>query len=436
MRLYRFRGGKQIPNRKNKARYQSIEKMPHVPYVYIPINKNVKRIVKIGEYIKMGQIVAYDEEESYIHSSVSGEVMDIEKIFMADGREEKVIKIKNDMTDTWEIMEKYPDYENLTRDQLVEIVKKAGILGMGGAMFPTFKKLKVPEGRKLSLLIANGCECEPYLNADNRLMQEKSKEITEGIKIIKSILGIDTAVIAIEAEKKEAIFSMKKQIKSEEEIRLAQVKEVYPQGGEKQLIKTITNKELSKDTLPYEEGILVLNVATLYAVYDAVVNGKALVERVVTIAGGGVEEGKNLRIKIGTLIEDILNILEFSKEKTERLVVGGPMTGAAQYNYNTPILKGTNGILALGKKDIGKVQKVNCTSCGSCVRRCPAGLVPLEFDRLVDYGEYKKLLEYSIGDCIECGMCSYTCPSYRPILESIKFGKKMIKELNLDDQKI
>lgn len=433
MKIFKFKGGTYPPERKNQTRYQNIEKMPHIPYVYIPIGKDVKRIVKMGEYVKVGQVVAYEENESYIHSSVSGEIIDIEKIKLANGIEEKTIKIKNDMTDSWELMEKYPEYSSLSKEKLIEIIKKAGILGMGGAMFPTFKKLKIPKDYSFKTLIINGCECEPYLNADNRLMQENEKEIVEGIKILKSIFEIERTVVGIEANKKEAIFSMKKGIKNEENIELAQLKSIYPQGCERQLIKSICNIEIPRNRLPFEFGILVMNVATIYAVYDAVINGKALIERIVTVAGSCVVEGKNFKVKIGTPIEDILNIVEHKEKCIDRLIVGGPMTGAAQKSTFTPILKGHNGILLMNNKEMRYAETRACIYCGSCVRRCPAGLIPLEFDRLVEYEEYEKLMEFDILHCIECGICSFTCPSSRPILEAIRFGKNKLREMKKND---
>lgn len=428
MKLYKFRGGTNPPHRKNQTRYQNIEKMPHVPYVYIPINKDVKRTVKIGEYVKVGQVIAYDENECYIHSSVSGEIIDIEKLKLANGQEEKVIKIKNDMSDTWELNKKNLDYKKLSKKDFIELIKKAGILGMGGAMFPTFKKLDILDKYKIDLLIINGAECEPYLNSDNRLMQENPKEIIEGIKIVRDILNIKRCIIGIEDNKKEAIFSIKKTLKAQDNIEIATLKTIYPQGGERQLIKTITNKEIAKDRFPFEEGIIMLNVATVEAIYDAVINGKALVERVVTVAGSCVEEGKNFKVKIGTPLEDVLNMVKYDKNKLDRIIIGGPMTGFAQENLKTPILKGHGGILLLNDKEMRKDTITACIYCGSCVRRCPAGLVPLEFDRLVKLEEYSQLQDFDIQHCIECGICSFTCPSSRPILEGIRLGKQILKE--------
>lgn len=431
MKLYKFRGGTNPPHRKNQTRYESIEKMPHVPYVYIPISKEIKRIVKIGEYVKVGQVIAYDEDHSYVHSSVSGEIIDVEKLKLANGSEEKVIKIKNDMSDTWELLERNPDYKNLSKKDFIELIKKAGILGMGGAMFPSFKKLDILEKYKANLLIINGAECEPYLNCDNRLMQESPKEVIEGIKIIRDVLDIKKNIIAIEDNKKEAIFSIKKTLKTQDNIDVAILKTIYPQGGERQIIKAITNKEIPKERLPIEEGIIVLNVATVEAIYEAIVNGKALIERVVSVAGSCIEAGRNFKVKIGTPIEDIINLIKYDKNKVDRIIIGGPMTGSAQENLNTPILKGHGGVLLLSNKEMRKDTPSACIYCGSCVRRCPAGLVPLEFDRLVELEEYEKLQEFSIKDCIECGICSFTCPSSRPILEAIILGKKIMKEKNI-----
>ncbi len=433
MKTFKFKGGTHPPERKKQSKYQNIEKLPQVEYVYIPINKNVKRLVKIGEYVKVGQVIAYSDNESYIHSSVSGEVIDVEKMRLTDGREEKVIKIKNDFSDTWEVMKKHDDYSKLTKEDLVKIVQKAGILGMGGAMFPAFRKLNIQKPHKFNILIANGAECEPYLNADNRLMQEKSKEIIEGIKIIKEVYNIEKCIIGIEEDKKEAIFSMKKSLKNEDKIEIAVLKTMYPQGGERQLIKALTNVEIPKHHHPFEFEMVMFNVATLFAIYEAVVLGKASVERVVTVAGEGVEEGKNFRVKIGTLVKDLLTFVQYDSGKADRIIIGGPMTGFSQVDTVTPILKGNNGVLALSNKEMRKAEKRSCIYCSSCVRRCPMGLIPLEFDRLVELEEYQKLLEFNIFDCIECGVCSYTCPSSRPILEAIRFGKAKIKELNLHD---
>ena len=334
--------------------------------------------------------------------------------------------IQNDKKEEWAELSKIENWEEAEKKTLLDIIREKGIVGIGGATFPTHVKLNPPPNTQLDSLILNGAECEPYLNSDNRLMLENPKSIVEGIKIIKKILNVPNVYVGIEDNKPEAIESMRKATEGTG-INIVPLKTKYPQGGEKQLIKSILDRQVPSGQLPSAVGVVVQNTGTAAAIYEAVVNGKPLIEKVVTVSGKAIKNPKNVKVAIGTPFSYILDYCGIDREKMERLVMGGPMMGLAQMTEDATVIKGTSGLLALTNEEMRPYKTKACISCSKCVSACPMGLAPLMFDRLAAAKEYEEMAVHNLMDCIECGSCNYICPANRPLAEAIKTGKAKLR---------
>lgn len=410
-----FRGGVH-PREREITSDKKIEKMPEVEIYRISTLQHIGDpavvIVKIGDRVKKYQKIAKAEVKfsASIHSPCSGKIIQINKIDIKKRQAEEIV-IENDFLGEEFKRKKLKIF---TPEKLRELIEELGIVGLGGATFPTHIKL---EG-KLKTIIINGAECEPYLNADNRIMIEKTNEILEGIKILMTIFEIEESIIGIEENKEKAIKKIEKEIKNYPGIRLQKLPTIYPQGGEKQLIKALLRKEIR--SLPSEIEVITLNVATILAIYRGVVYGTPIVKRVVTVSGEGIKDPKNLSISIGTPIEDILNYVKIKEDIVDKIIAGGPMMGY-EIGKTVSTSKGMNGILALGKEKFPP--KLPCIKCGRCVDVCPMGLIPLEYDRLAKKGKYRQMEKYfSLSSCIKCGSCEYICPSQVPLMEAIFLG--------------
>lgn len=440
MKLFTFKGGIHPLERKELCEDRKIEIFKAPKKLYISLLQHIGApldpIVKVGDYVKAGQKIADSKAflSSPVHSPVSGKVLEIVIYPFPISGKIKTIVIENDEKDTWEECEKIEDYKNLTKEEVLNLIREKGIVGQGGAAFPTYVKLNPPKDKKIDTLLLNGAECEPYLNADNRVMIEYADEMIEGIKIMLYVLGIKKAILAIENNKYEAISHLNQKLLKEKNIELAIVKTKYPQGGEKQLIKAVLNREVPAKQLPSEVGAVVQNVGTAKAIYDAIILGKPLVERVLTVSGLGVAEQKNLMVKIGTPFKNILEHVGIDREITEKLIMGGPMMGLAQYTDVVPVIKGTSGILALSKKELNSYKSKSCISCGKCIDVCPMNLMPLMYAKLGRFEEWKEMDRYNLLDCIECGSCAYICPANRPLTESIKVGKSKLRMLKAKER--
>jgi electron transport complex protein RnfC len=307
----------------------------------------------------------------------------------------------------------------LTPEQIRAVVREAGIVGMGGASFPTHIKLNPP--KPVDTLIVNCAECEPYLTSDFRLMVEKTKEILKGIALAEQCSGVKKVFIAIEDNKPEAIraFSSELGARSSE---LKILKSQYPQGGEKQLIKNILGKEVPTGKLPFDIGVVVHNVATIYAIYEAVYLGKPLYERVVTVTGSCIRNPKNLLARIGTPVKELIAYCGL-EEKPAKIIIGGPMMGIAQYTDEVPVIKSTTGIVLLNKREAKIQEEEFCIRCGACVRNCPAGLMPCLINLASEKELWAEAKVYNAIDCIECGLCNYVCPANRTLVQSIQRAK-------------
>lgn len=434
MKFFGFRGGVHPPENKIQTENMAVEEVKAPKMLYVALLQHIGApldpIVAVGDRVLKGQKIADSQAfmSSPIHSPVSGIVKRIEDhVFPLMGRIKTVI-IENDEQETWDELSKIEKWENVDRRTLLTMIREKGIVGIGGASFPTHIKLDPPADAKIDTLLLNGAECEPYLNSDNRLMIENPEKIVNGIKIIKKILGVNRAIVGIEENKPEAIASMRKAVEGTG-IEIAPLKTKYPQGGEKQLIKAVLDRQVPSGKLPSAVGVVVQNTGTAAAIYDGIVNGIPLIEKVVTVSGKGIINPKNVKIAIGTPFSYLLDYCGVNREIVDKLVMGGPMMGMAQFSEEAPVIKGTSGLLALTKEETNPYKTRACIGCGKCVEACPMGLEPLMFARLAAFEQWEQLKEYSLMDCIECGSCAYICPANRPLTEAIKIGKSKLRAM-------
>jgi len=391
-------------------------------------------VVKKGDAVKVGTLIARGEAfiSANIHSSVSGTVMKIDDVLDASGYKTPAIIIKVD-GDAWE--ENIDRSENLINDitlepeAIVAKMKEMGIVGLGGATFPTHIKYMVSDDRKADTLVINGVECEPYLTADHRLMLERTDEILQGVRIMMKAGKVDRAVIAVEANKPDAVAIMQTRLGAGQNgcftgIEAAPLAVKYPQGAEKQLLKALLNREIPGGKLPLDVGCIVNNVGTTLAIYEAVQKNKPLFERVVTITGKNLKKTGNFLVRIGTPANMLLEALgEEMPEHTAKIINGGPMMGKAINSLDIPITKGIAGIVLLDESEARRRKPMNCIRCARCVAVCPMGLEPYLLERLAERENFAACEAAAVSDCIECGSCSYTCPSARPLLDYIRHGK-------------
>ena len=315
---------------------------------------------------------------------------------------------------------------DLSVDEMKNLIKEAGLAGLGGATFPTHVKLSPPADKKIDTVILNGVECEPYLTADHRLMLEKPDEILQGFKLIIKILGAERGIIGIENNKKNAIELMRKKSEKERNIDVVSLPVKYPQGAEKQLIKACLNREVPSGGLPMDIGVVVQNVGTAFAIYEAVAMRKPLTHRVVTVTGPAVKEPKNVLVPIGTLFQDVITFCGGITENAGKIIMGGPMMGLSQPHQEIPVIKGTSGILIFKEDQAHLNREDPCINCGRCVEVCPSYLMPTTLQVLVYNEKFDDAERLHIMDCIECGSCSFICPANRYLVQSIRHGKREI----------
>lgn len=428
------------PSENKLTSAKGIKKIRVPKVVYVPISQHIgipsEIVVNQKDKVKIGQVIAKSGGfiSSNIHSPVAGTVTKLDMIVDTSGYKKQCIVIRTDQKDESNFMiPEFPLKREITMNQkdILQHITDSGIVGLGGATFPSHVKLDLKNDNKVDCLIINGVECEPYLTADHRLMLEKTDELIVGIQILMHALHIHKAVIGIENNKKDAIDVLKKAAQVDERIKVAALRVKYPQGSEKQLIKTILKREVPKGGLPMDVGVIVHNVGTIFAIYQAVQYDQPLTERVVTVTGKKVENASNFWVKIGTPIKDLIEEVGGLPTGTRKIVNGGPMMGKAIKNTNVPITKGTSGILVIDKEEASRQEAKNCIRCGQCVFVCPMGLEPHLLMNLTEKGMYEKVLFEDIMTCIECGSCSYVCPSHRPLLDYIRFGKSIVKKLEI-----
>lgn len=411
-----------------------IEEIKLPAKVVIPLSQHIgapcEPVVKIGDMVKKYQKIgeAKGLVSSPVHASVSGKVIAIGRFPHPSGNQYNSIVIESDGKDEpVEGLKENTGYLSMDPKELRDIILNAGIVGMGGATFPTHVKLNPPREKKIDAVILNGAECEPYLTADDRLMVEMAGEVIEGMKILMHIMGVGEGYIGIEDDKPGAIEVMSRAA-SGTSIRVSSLKKKYPQGAEKQLIKSISNREVPSGGLPMDIGVVVQNVGTAVAVYNAVRYGIPLVDRIVTVTGHGIKKSGNFRVRIGTLLEHVVNECGGFIGEPGKIIFGGPMMGIAQYSMHVPVLKGTSGILVMTREDIKLEDFRACIRCGRCVQACPIRLLPNMYSVLAEAGQSKEAEKYYVLDCIECGCCTYVCPSRRPIVQQIRYIKAEMRK--------
>ncbi|MHC4597469.1 MAG: electron transport complex subunit RsxC [Planctomycetota bacterium] len=421
-----FKGGVHPPERKTTAPLP-IETVPIPGLAVIPLQQHLgkpaKPVVKKKDKVLRGQVVGEADGfvSANIHATVSGTVKTVEPRRHPVGAYVESVVIESDGEDA--PAEFTPlDPEAATPDDIRARVRDAGIVGMGGAAFPTAVKITPPKEKPIETLILNGCECEPYLTADHRLMLDEGEKIVRGASLLLKVLGATRWLIAIEDNKPDAIEAMQRLAPSMGgEVVALHVK--YPQGAEKQLIKAVLGREVPSGGLPMDVKVVVQNVGSAAAVFDAVAHGAPLLQRVLTVTGEGIARKKNLMARIGTPFQDIVDFCGGMKEDVFKVLMGGPMMGMAQFTLDVPVVKGTSGILFLTRDEAGDPGLQPCLRCGKCVDACPMGLVPAEISKSVMKGLFDRAEDLDVLDCIECGCCAYTCPAHRYLVQNIKRGK-------------
>jgi len=402
--------------------------------VILPLRQHTgapcKPLVKVGDEVEEGEKIAESSSfvSSPIHASISGKVKAIKKMPHPLGGEDISILIERDKEErkNWE-NKKNRNLSELKIEEIRNKIKEAGIVGLGGAAFPTHVKLTPPPKKPIDTVILNGCECEPYLTSDYRLMVERPDDCIYGLKIIMKAVKAEKGFIAIENNKSKAISLIRKKLKKEKNIKVISLKTKYPQGAEKMLIFSILKKEVPSGGLPLDVGVVVDNVGTAVAISETIKWGKPLIERVITVSGSGIRKKANLLVPIGTPLSYIIEECGGLKKRVRKVIMGGPMMGITQYTLSIPVIKGTSGILILGEEETRKIEEKPCIKCARCVDHCPMGLLPTVLAHLVKKEKWDELEKYHIRDCFECGCCSYVCPSKIPLVQLIKQGKLYVQ---------
>lgn len=435
LKIWPFHGGIHPPQHKSETAQKpvAITKIP--PQLILPVHQHIGQsaipIVNVGDKVLKGQMIAKAEGfvSAPVHAPTSGTVAAIENRMVPhpSGLKALCIVIDADGEDKWFPLHKVENYTELDPSELRNIIRNAGIVGLGGAGFPSFIKLNPGPDKCVETLIINGVECEPFITCDDLLMRTQAEEIIEGIKIIQYALKAKKSVIAIEDNKAEAITHIQNHIKNEPDIQVASIPTQYPAGSEKQLIKSITGKEVPKDGLAIHVGVIGQNVATTRAVYRAVAYGEPLISRIVTVTGDAVKKPQNMDTLFGTPFSFLLSECDASVDEIERLTMGGPMMGFSVTTFEVPVIKTTNCILAQTAATLPAQQTpMPCIRCGACAEACPVSLLPQQLYWYARADEFDRAQEHKLFDCIECGCCSYVCPSHIPLVQYYRYAKGQI----------
>lgn len=424
-----FPGGVHPLEEKEATAGETIQDVPVPKMLVVPLSQHIGQqcapTVEPGDSVKLGQVIG--ESEAFIsapvHSPVSGTVLAVEeRPHPVISTEVLSVIIENDGQDTPdESIRPIEDIDSLSVEQIVDIVCEKGITGMGGAMFPTHVKLQPKD--PVDVLILNGCECEPYLTADHRMMLEEPDKILGGLRLIARALGVERCIVAIEENKPDAIELLRENAGEDIEVKSLPTK--YPQGAERMLVKALTGRDVPRGGLPIDVGAVVSNVGTAAAVYEAVAEGMPLIERVMTVSGPAVDKPGNYRVRIGTSFSELLaGCLDGAPVQAEVVKMGGPMMGVAQHSLDVPVIKGTTGITILPEPDIPTDEERACVRCGRCMEVCPMDLKPHQLFHYIKEEDWDKLAELNLNDCIECGACEYICSSKLPLVSMIQKAKE------------
>ncbi len=443
MKLFRFRGGVHPEGHKLATGSRPIEVLPMPKRLYIPMQQHIgapaEPAVKQGHHVLKGRLLAHGQGtiSAPVHAPTSGTIIDIvdHTAPHPSGLTVRTIILEADGKDEWMETETTINPFEIDPQEIAVRVGAAGIVGLGGATFPSAVKLKLGDKQPIKTLIINGGECEPYLTCDDRLMQERAQDVVDGIRIMMHSLRTSRALIAIEDNKPDAIEAMKIATNLFDNVMVVPVPSLYPMGSEKQMIHALTGLEIPAGKRSADIGVLMHNVGTAYAVHNTIRKGRPLLSRIVTVGGGAVREPRNLEVPLGTLVSELFEYCGGFIKAPERILMGGPMMGQVMPNMHVPVIKGTSGVIALTKKEITQQQTMACIRCGSCAQVCPCGLLPMELATRSNKGQFDNAIDYGLLDCISCGSCSYVCPSHIPLVQYFNYAKGAIAAQNRDKQK-
>jgi len=425
-----FAHGVHPPERKEASVGLALQRMPFVSHYVLPLNQHLgapaKPAVEAGDRVRRGQLIAEPGAfvSTSLHSPVTGWVRFLGRHRSADGGYAQSIEIEADPFASQRFEPNPPQsWETLTTDEFINEVQRAGIVGLGGAAFPSHVKYSIPEGQRITDLLINGAECEPYLTNDHRLMVEQPEALLRGAEIVRSKLGAERVTIGVESNKPDAIEVLRRLVPADGPVRIVDLPVKYPQGAEKMLIRAIYGKEVPAGQLPRDIGVTVNNVGTIVAIADYFETGMPLIERVVTVSGPGVAYPANLVVPLGTPVREVLRFCGGLKPATREVVLGGPMMGRATSSLDVPVVKGSSGILAFTESETGRPKEYPCIRCGRCVEACPYFLNPSKLARLARARMFEEMKRFHVMECVECGSCTYSCPSGIPIVQMIRSAK-------------
>ena len=438
MKLKSFKKGVHPYGGKELSKDCEIKSIAAGSVLVYPLSQSIgapaKAVVSVGDRVLKGQLIA--EAGAFIsapiYSSVSGVVKKIEKRLVTNGSMVESIVIENDNSD--EAVSGFGEprnVERLTQDEIIDIIKESGIVGLGGAGFPTSVKIAPKNPLDIDTLIINGAECEPYLTSDYRLMLEKSDEIIKGIKAVLKLLPNAKAVIGIENNKDDAIKILEDKVSAEKKISVQPLKTKYPQGGERQLVFAVTGRKLNSKILPADKGCIVINTASCYAIYEAVYLSMPLIHRVMTITGEAVNSPCNVDVPLGMSHSEVLEACGGAKDDVVKFISGGPMMGMAMSTLDIPVVKTSSSILAFSKDDVAMLPQSACIHCGKCVAACPEILVPQMMCKSIKTNDYERFADLGGMECMECGSCTFVCPAKIPLTQMFKLGKVKVREVQL-----
>lgn len=422
-----FKGGFHIRDHKELTNQIHTVTLPDCDMHIFPMRQHIgaplKPLVNIGDKVKVGQKIADSEEfvSAPVHSSVSGTVTDIQEYFHDSGSMVNAIFVENDKEYTLSDEVCPKDYTKMNKEELLSVIREAGIVGMGGAGFPTHVKL-APQ-TKVDYVIINGAECEPYITSDHRYMLENADDIIYGLKIAMKVLDLSDGHIGVELNKKDGIAALKASKEFNANIHIIGLKTKYPQGAEKQLIKAVTGRNVPAGKLPADAGAVVINVATAVAIANAFKTGMPAIEKNVTVSGDAVAKPSNFRVRTGVPVKFLIEQAGGFKSEPEKIVSGGPMMGISQYNIDYPVTKTTSSVLTISKAEKTYDPDAPCIRCGKCVEHCPMRLMPLKLCEASKKDDLEMAEKYNILECIECGLCSYICPANKNLLQFIRMIK-------------
>ena len=429
-----FKIGGVHPPENKLTEHIAIEVMPVPAELAISLNQHLgkpaKPLVKMGDEVRKGQLIGQADGfiSANVHASTSGKVKAVKPHPHPGGQYAMTVFITPDGKDEWAegMNTEVVDWKKFSREEIIQKIKDAGIVGMGGAGFPTNVKLSPPPDKSIDTIILNGAECEPFLTADHRLMVEYPKEVIDGLDIIASLFrGEAKSFIGIESNKQDAIDTLKKHAATSG-IEVVSLKTKYPQGAEKQLINAITGRTIEEGELPFDKGCLVQNIGTAVAIYEAVCMNKPLIERVLTVSGMEIGQRKNIMARVGTTFKDLIAFCDNMSAKTNQIISGGPMMGKAIFSLDVPVVKTTSGILFLNNTALEKSKERTCIRCGKCVDVCPQGLGPWLLANVAQMREFDDIQLYGLANCTECGSCTFVCPSKRELVHWIKYAKALV----------